>query len=649
MILQALNELAQREGLVDDPDFEWKPVAHVIHLGAGGRFQGVLRTRIEIPALEGQRRSPPRAKDFRIPRRLPSRSGKNPPPEFMADNPLYVFGVPPRERKVSAETAAARARSFRDYVATCALESGDPGAAAVVAFLDSYRKGYYPSGLTPTELSELPSNDVLAFAYDSDSGALVTDRPAVEEWWRKRRSIPGDATTRTCLVTGRSQLVANKHPKIKSLPGGQTSGTAIVSCNANAFESYGWEANENAPISCAAAEACAAALNRLLAAAPPDPKDSGTPLPRRNLTLGTGQAKSNTVVCYWASHPSADLFLDGISGLFRFEPRAVSEAFHCIWRGQPALVREPAAFYALILSGAQGRAVVRSWIESSVSEVSVQLARHFEDLRIEPVTRPGKDQPLPPVTPLSLLLDSVCPLGKREAPAPLASELFESAIKGTPFRLNLLLRAIERTRVEMGALSSDDKLVNYQACRRLDARVALIKAYLNRHKRYHPETTHYQEILPVLDPSNQGPGYLLGQLMAVLERAQQLAMDANATMVDRYFSSASAAPRSAFVRLLKNSQHHLRKADENKGKVGIALHLKRLIDQIAYRFDPKSNGFPARLNTEQQGLFVLGYHQMRHWLWMNATERAEWDAQWAEAPSAYRWSKQDSPQQSISQ
>jgi len=103
----------------------------------------------------------------------------------------------------------------------------------------------------------------------------------------------------------------------------------------------------------------------------------------------------------------------------------------------------------------------------------------------------------------------------------------------------------------------------------------------------------------------ESPGYLLGQLMAVLERAQQLAMDANATIVDRYFNGASAAPRSVFVRLLKNSQHHLRKADDDSAKAGAAFLLKRLIDQIADRFDPKTNGIPGTPSLlNNNGLFV---------------------------------------------
>ena len=41
MILQTLVDLAKREGLIDDPDFEPKPVRWVINLGPGGKFLGV--------------------------------------------------------------------------------------------------------------------------------------------------------------------------------------------------------------------------------------------------------------------------------------------------------------------------------------------------------------------------------------------------------------------------------------------------------------------------------------------------------------------------------------------------------------------------------------------------------------------------------
>ncbi|MBU1398309.1 MAG: hypothetical protein KKH85_05395, partial [Proteobacteria bacterium] len=42
MILKALYDLAQREELVPDPNFEIKPVSWVIRVGDGGRFLGIV-------------------------------------------------------------------------------------------------------------------------------------------------------------------------------------------------------------------------------------------------------------------------------------------------------------------------------------------------------------------------------------------------------------------------------------------------------------------------------------------------------------------------------------------------------------------------------------------------------------------------------
>jgi hypothetical protein len=38
-------------------------------------------------------------------------------------------------------------------------------------------------------------------------------------------------------------------------------------------------------------------------------------------------------------------------------------------------------------------------------------------------------------------------------------------------------------------------------------------------------------------------------------------------------------------------------------------------------------------------MFVLGYHQMRRWLWLNAEERKDWEGQCENLPAAYKWTK----------
>ena len=79
---------------------------------------------------------------------------------------------------------------------------------------------------------------------------------------------------------------------------------------------------------------------------------------------------------------------------------------------------------------------------------------------------------------------------------------------------------------------------------------------------------------------------------------------------------------------------------------------ENLIDQLCSQFeisvqgtsDPQAhfkNGFPPILTQDEQGMFVLGYHQMRKWLWMNRDSRDEWNAVHSDAPKAYLWNKKE--------
>ncbi len=631
MILQALYRLAQSDNLVDDPDFEVRPVAWLVHVGRDGEFRGLVGTHSTPEAESGKKKLRPVPKGFRLPLRLPSRSGSKPKPEFLADNAQFVFGLGTQDKIVDSAKAKARAVAFRERLAVCAEGTRDEGLLAVLKFLDDLHAGRISITLPPETLS----NDVFAFVYEPDHDRLVSDRPAVEGFWRAERaaSNEGIGTGIRCLVSGESGAMADKHPKVMKLAGGNTAGAALISFNKGAFESYGWPANENACISRNAAEACGAALNRLLNPAPADPVQPGLTLPRRSYRLS-----GDTVVCYWAATRTAEDFLDAFEAILEARPEQVGEMYRSVWRGRRAEeVDDPSAFYALTISGAQGRAVVRDWFESTVSAVAGKVAQHFADLDIVRNTSKPKQGEMAPNFPLTLLLGSLAPGGdKEQIPPPLAAQILQSALSGMPYRVVILQRAIERYRAEIGRTEYSDSL-------RRDARAALIKAFLNRWKRFHRDTTSYEEIKPEMDPNNESPGYLLGQLMAVLERIQQAALkDVNASVVDRYFSGASAAPCTVFVRLLKNSQHHARKAMDDPATAGLVHGLERLKDELTDGFDPKDNGFPARLNIEQQGLFVLGYHQMRKWIWMNREEREQWEAHYSNAPRAYLWNRKAS-------
>jgi CRISPR-associated protein Csd1 len=131
-------------------------------------------------------------------------------------------------------------------------------------------------------------------------------------------------------------------------------------------------------------------------------------------------------------------------------------------------------------------------------------------------------------------------------------------------------------------------------------RAALIKAFLVRNKQL--------EVPVSLDPTRTDRPYLLGRLFAVLEKAQEDAVPGtNATIKDRYLSSASANPAQVFHMLLKNSANHTAKLRKDPEKKSWAFHYDSMIQDIMSGFGE----FPATMSSEEQGLFMIGYYHQR--------------------------------------
>jgi hypothetical protein len=133
--------------------------------------------------------------------------------------------------------------------------------------------------------------------------------------------------------------------------------------------------------------------------------------------------------------------------------------------------------------------------------VARNLAKHFEDLTIVRNIPKPKDHDLKPQFPMPVLLESLAPQGDNERiPTPLIGQIMEAALRGAPYPFSILQRALERTHAEIGR-EHEEGIKGYQARERSDARAALIKAVLNRRKQFFPETTHYQEVQPDMDPN----------------------------------------------------------------------------------------------------------------------------------------------------
>ena len=107
-----------------------------------------------------------------------------------------------------------------------------------------------------------------------------------------------------------------------------------------------------------------------------------------------------------------------------------------------------------------------------------------------------------------------------------------------------------------------------------------------------------------LNESYTHPAYVLGRLFAVLEKAQREAIgqNINATIKDRYFTSACAAPATVFPTLLRLAHHWTAKAEYG----GVS---DRRIQELLEMLEAKP--FPSRLSLDEQGVFVLGYYHQR--------------------------------------
>ncbi len=567
MMLKELYDLAQRERLVADADYEPQRISYVVVIGKGGKLRSVVSTLTPPPEGKGR----PKAKPFQVPRGSVRTSAVL--AQFLWDNAKYVFGVnvDPTRKVAKADLAECRG-AFLAKVREAAASSKDPGLQDVAAFLAKLEGVPW----TRDELQKrcgaetIEANANFTFRHESDPEGLVSDGLRVRNWWAAQRQGSAEREIR-CLVTGELASPIGAHPKIKKLWGGQTSGVALVSFNDIAFESYGLAGNENAPIGRPAAEAVAAALNRLLDRDYPSPID-GTPMPSRSIRIA-----EDTTVVFWSRNDAAPVSL--FAGALEADPQQVKALYEAPHGGRPPALGDESAFFALALSGEMARAKIRGWHETTLGRALANVRAHFDDIDV--AHRDG--DPLP----LWRLLQSLALLSDRKNVEPgVAAATFGAIIEGRAYPRALLQGGVRRARAEREVTPE---------------RAAVIKAYLARARRKGLLPASFPEVTKHMDTTSTNVPYRLGRLFATLEKLQEEALPgANTTIRDRFFGAASATPVTVFPRLVRGAQPHL-------GKAKRSVYFEKLIQEIVAPLQR----FPSHLSLEEQGLFTLGYYHQR--------------------------------------
>lgn len=567
MILQALTEYYARRALepesgIAPPGWEWKALPFLVEIDRQGSFIQLVDTRMP----DGKRLVATR---YLVPKAVVRTSGVK--ANLLWDNLEYALGA---EGGMS-EPRPGLTRQHVAFVAAIEARFGpEPADADLTALLRFVRDVPLEAiRADPLWKEASAANPFVSFRIAGETTLVCQSdvvRAALAGSSATGATAPGEIGT--CLVAGTQGPIARLHPPIKGVRGANTSGASLVSFNLPAFESYGREQGANAPVGEAAAFAYTTALNSLLA--------SGS---RQRALV------ADATVAFWGERSDASALEDALSAFFselpRDDPHAGTEAISALYSAHQSgrLPRdEGGRFYVLGIAPNAARLAVRFWHVGTVREIGERLIGHFEDLRI--VRRPGD----PEHPTLFRILAATAVQGKAEGVSPLlGGEVVRAILGGGSYPAPLLEGAIRRCRAEQE--------VRY-------VRAATIKACLNRLVR--SSRLHMKELTVSLDPENPDPGYRLGRLFAVLERAQEWASPGlNATIRERYYGAASTTPLAVFPRLLALKNHHVAKIDGTGRRTWVERTIGEITDGIS--------AIPAHLALPAQGAFAIGYYHQR--------------------------------------
>jgi CRISPR-associated protein Csd1 len=585
VIINALYQYYERlledeDSGVSRPGYSKAKVSYAVVLSTDGE----LLSTIDLRNDKGNKKI---LRNLDVPEQV-IRPGTGVKANFLCDNCTYVFGIKQKNKNDDEERIKAKFEAFVKLHEEILGGVNDKGATAILNFLrnwDITKAGKQPQ--ISEVIEELSEGGNLVFKLEGTEG-YIHERPAVKKAWKNYRSSQESGVTGQCLVTGNNAFIARLHQNIKGVTGAQTSGASLVSFNLEAFKSYGKTQSYNAPVSENVAFGYTTALNYLLRNE------------KHRIPIG------DTTTVFWAERSTDGLEEDLLGALFfpvregskkegneqrqvTRDPQTVQllhDIFTKVRAGEPVSdgltgVDRNVNFYILGLAPNASRLSVRFWHVDQYGKFLDKIGQHYIDLAI---VKSFENEP--DFISIGMILRETAPAGDaKRIPPLLGGVLMRSILTGMPYPQVLYNSILSRIRA--------DQKVNY-------VRAAIIKACLARNRRYYNKGNEV-DITMALNEQNTNVGYRLGRLFALLEKAQEEANPGlNATIKDRYFGAASASPGTVFPILLRLTQHHIAKAENGRTT-------DKRIEEVLGGID----SFPAHLNLEEQGLFVLGYYHQR--------------------------------------
>ncbi len=545
MFLQRLAEYADRLSDLPPPMYQRVAARYLLRLNADGHPHG--------PIIDRQTKEQKRGPEVVAPHIKRSSGIAS---KLIVDTGEYVFGIPrPASNSRPASDPERVRKQHEKYITLlrqCIEQTRNATVQAILRGLTELRDEVeFPEAFDPGEN--------IAIQVE---GHDPTADGEIQAFWAQAAAVGNDENLMQCLVCGQMRPPVERLPiAIKGIPGGQTSGMALISANASAFESYGLKASLIAPT----CEDCGLrfgnALNALLG-------DDATHL-----------RVPPVAYIFWTKEVTE---FSPVSLLSDARPEDVTHFLETPWRGKvTATGMDVAPFYAAVLSASGARVVVRDWLETTLEEAQDNLKRYFGLQRLLGVDGKNRYFPLRMLARATINMKSHV----EEPAAQMVEALLHVAMHGGPMPDTVLYQVVRRLRAGQEVTAAHAALIKMVLC----------------------STTERIDDMAKLELENRAPAYLCGRLMAVLEQIQRAALgDVSATIVDRYYGTASSAPASIFGTLFRGAQPHLSKL--HRDKPGAFIRLDGQLQEILSGLE---SGFPLTLKLQDQGLFALGYYNQK--------------------------------------
>ena len=563
MILEALvkqYENLAAQGKVSEEGWCQIKVSYAINLSQEGKITGIVSLK-KVEERGNKTVSTPALRT--VPEMVTRSSGVA--ANFLCDNSKYILGIDKEgtNRRILECFQAAKERHQ-------SLHKGISGemAKAIVQFFENWDpKKADECSIVKENWDDLTDGGNLIFCmgmHEAQEDASIRDA------WNNAQGNREELNEGVCLVTGKRTEISRIHRTIKGVPGAQSSGAALVSFNAPAFESYGKEQSFNAPVGRYAQFAYTTALNDLLS--------------HREYTFQLG----DSMMVFWAESGKEEY-----QKTFAFfadpkpdNQKMLRDIFNHLKKQQAIRMDEielnpEQEFYILALAPNAARLAVRFFYRDSFGNILENLSSHYQ--RMQMVKPTWETRELLGIR--SMLFETVNQKAKDKVPVSnMAAAVFESIISGSRYPASLYTDTLIRIRAEQGSVTW--------------GRAGILKAYLIQNFQW-KEGEKYMG----LNEESRDTAYILGRLFAVLEGVQQDANPGiNATIRDRFFNTACTAPASVFPVLIRLKNSHMKKLERDKA--GSKNYYEKLLTELMGKLD----SFPKQLSLEQQGKFDLGYY-----------------------------------------